>query len=110
VNSYPTADGRWLYLVCLQADRYWDEFCAVIDRPDLADDERFANTITRAKNAPACIAEIEATFLTRPLAEWRKQLGGFTGVWAAALTPAEEILLELGRDWDAIGKLRDSGA
>ena len=24
-NSYPTADGRWLYLVCLQADRYWAE-------------------------------------------------------------------------------------
>ena len=40
-------------------------------------------------NAPACIAEIEATFLTRSLADWRTRLEGFTGVWAAALTPAE---------------------
>jgi crotonobetainyl-CoA:carnitine CoA-transferase CaiB-like acyl-CoA transferase len=162
VNSYPTADGRWLYLVCLQADRFWDEFCAVIDRPDLAADERFSDTMTRARNAPACVAEIEATFLTRSLGDWRKRLEGFSGVWAPALTPAEvhehvqveangylpeltsqtgaqfrlpappmqfggeasaprgpapelgqhteEILLELGRDWDAIGKLRDSGA
>src|ERR1700729_3026682 len=89
VNSYPTADGRWLYLVCLQADRYWDEFCAVIDRPDLAADERFTDTMTRAKNAPACIAEIEETFLTRSLADWRTRFASFTGVWAPALTPAE---------------------
>src|ERR1700683_2891349 len=89
VNSYPTADGRWLYLVCLQADRYWDEFCVVIDRPDLAADERFTDTMTRAKNAPACIAEIETTFLTRSLADWRTRFESFTGVWAPALTPAE---------------------
>jgi formyl-CoA transferase len=162
VNSYPTADGRWLYLVCLQSDRYWEEFCAVIERPDLAADERFTDMMTRARNAPACVAEIEATFLTRSLTDWRTRLEGFTGVWAAALTPAEvhehvqveangylpeltsqsgarfrlpappmqfggeapaprapapelgqhteEILLELGRDWDAIAKLRACGA
>ena len=45
--------------------------------------------MTRARNAPACIAEIETTFLTRSLADWRTRLEGFTGVWAAALTPAE---------------------
>ena len=67
VNSYPTADGRWLYLVCLQADRFWTELCAVIGRPDLAADPRYADLAGRARHASACIAELEATF-RRPLA------------------------------------------
>jgi formyl-CoA transferase len=88
VNSYPTADDRWLYLVCLQADRYWVELCEVIGRPDLRDDPRFTHMAVRAANAPACVAELEATFRTKTLAEWRTQLAGFTGVWAPVLAPA----------------------
>ncbi|MGP0029471.1 MAG: CaiB/BaiF CoA transferase family protein [Acidimicrobiales bacterium] len=161
-NSYPTSDGRWLYLVCLQADRFWVELCEVIGRPELATDARFTDMAVRVQNAKACVAELEATFLTRSLEDWRTQLAGFTGVWAPALTPAEvhdhvqveangylpevesndgstfrlpappmqfggeapvprgaapefgqhteEILLELGHDWDAIAALRDAGA
>ncbi|MGO9856518.1 MAG: CaiB/BaiF CoA transferase family protein [Acidimicrobiales bacterium] len=162
VNSYPTADDRWLYLVCLQADRFWGELCEVIGRPDLREDERFADIGVRAQHAEACVAELEATFRTKTLAEWRQQLDSFTGVWAPVLNPAEvhdhaqvaangylpevkandgavfrlpappmqfggeapvprgpapelgqhteEILLELGRDWDAIAEIRASGA
>jgi len=88
-NSYPTADGRWLYLVCLQADRFWAELCEVIGRPELATDERFTDMVVRAQNAKACVAELEATFLTGSLQDWRTRLAGFSGVWAPALTPAE---------------------
>jgi crotonobetainyl-CoA:carnitine CoA-transferase CaiB-like acyl-CoA transferase len=161
-NSYPTADGRWLYLVCLQADRFWAELCEVIGRPELATDERFSDMAVRAQNAKACVAELEDTFLGGSLDHWRTRLEGFSGVWAPALTPAEvhehvqveangylpqvashdgstfrlpappmqfggeppqpkgpapefgqhteEILLELGHDWDAISELRQSGA
>jgi crotonobetainyl-CoA:carnitine CoA-transferase CaiB-like acyl-CoA transferase len=89
VNSYPTADGRWLYLVCLQADRYWDELCQVIGRPELATDVRFLDLLARAQNAAACVAELESTFLSRELKEWCSTLQSFTGVWAPALSPAE---------------------
>ncbi|HTU37960.1 MAG TPA: CoA transferase [Acidimicrobiales bacterium] len=161
-NSYPTSDGRWLYLVCLQADRFWEELCDVIGRPDLKTDERFCDMVVRAQNAKACVAELEATFESQPLEHWRSRLAGFTGVWAPALTPVEvhehvqvgpngylpevvahdgsafrlpappmqfggappvpkgpapelgqhteEILLELGRDWDSISELRQAGA
>ena len=89
VNSYRTADDRWLYLVCLQADRYWHELCEVIGRSDLAVDTRFADASTRAANAEACIRELDATFVTRTLAEWRDTLASFSGVWAPALRPVE---------------------
>ena len=62
-NSYPTSDGRWLYLVCLQADRFWAELCDVIGKPELATDERFSDMTVRAQNAKACIEELEAIFL-----------------------------------------------
>jgi formyl-CoA transferase len=161
-NDYPTADGRWLYLVCLQSDRYWDELCTVIGRPDLAADERFVDMVARATNAEACVAELEKTFVAETLDVWRERLRTFSGVWAPCLTPAEvhehaavlangylpevttndgstfrlpsppaqyggvpsapqgpapelgqhteELLLELGHDWDHIGELRVGGA
>jgi formyl-CoA transferase len=89
VNSYRTADDRWIYLVCLQADRYWAELCDVIGRRDLATDERFVDIHARAANAEACIRELDATFATRTFAEWRETLVGFSGVWAPALRPIE---------------------
>jgi formyl-CoA transferase len=88
-NSYPTADGRWLYLVCLQADRFWAELCELIGRPELAADERFSDMAVRAQNAKACIAELERTFVSESLDHWRGRLADFTGVWAPVLTPAE---------------------
>ena len=35
------------------------------------------------------MAELEATFRTKTLAQWRQQLDSFTGVWAPVLNPAE---------------------
>ncbi len=71
-NSYPTSDGRWLYLVCLQADRFWAELCETIGRSELIADERFSDMVVRAQNAEACVAELESTFVsgaTRALAQ-----------------------------------------
>ena len=89
VNSYPTADGRWIYLVCLQADRHWVELCDILGRPDLAKDERFVDLPTRAANAEACVAALDTVFRARSLDEWRSVLASFTGVWAPVLVPAE---------------------
>ncbi len=84
-NWYQTKDGRWIYLVCLQADRFWAEFCGVIERPDLMDDPRFADAQVRFQNREACVAELDAVFASRTLEAWIARFEGFSGVWAPAL-------------------------
>jgi crotonobetainyl-CoA:carnitine CoA-transferase CaiB-like acyl-CoA transferase len=84
-NSYQCADGQWLCLAMIQADRYWADFCKVLEREDMITDERFATLPVRAQNGRACVAEMDAEFIKRPRAEWMERLkrGGdfiFTGV------------------------------
>jgi crotonobetainyl-CoA:carnitine CoA-transferase CaiB-like acyl-CoA transferase len=89
VNAYRTKDDRWINLVCLQADRYWAELCALIGREDLAIDERFTDTARRFANRTECVAELDTAFASRTLAEWQDVLANFTGVWSASATFAE---------------------
>ncbi|MBL7488187.1 CoA transferase [Frankia sp. AgB1.9] len=91
VNSYPTADGRWVSLCMLQADRFWSGFCAAIGRDDLAADPRFADAKARAANAEACVAELDATFLAEPLAVWRDRLATQEGQWDVLNTVSEVL-------------------
>jgi crotonobetainyl-CoA:carnitine CoA-transferase CaiB-like acyl-CoA transferase len=162
-NWYQTSDGRWIYLVCLQADRFWGELCNdVLERPDLATDERYVNMQVRFMNKEQCVKDLDAVFASRTLEEWKVRLSTFSGVWAPVLTfnevhehpqvepngfmphimtnegidfrvvaapmqfdgvptaptgaspelgqHTEDILMELGMDWDAITVARDAGA
>jgi len=84
-NWYRTQDDRWIYFVCLQGDRFWAEFCNVIERPDLIDDARYADAQSRFQNREACVEELDAVFASRPLEEWKERFGDFSGVWAPAL-------------------------
>jgi crotonobetainyl-CoA:carnitine CoA-transferase CaiB-like acyl-CoA transferase len=69
-NHYRCADGDWLALSMLQPDRYWKQFCAVLEIPEAAEDPRFATMLERMGNCGDCIAMIDAAFARRPRAEW----------------------------------------
>jgi crotonobetainyl-CoA:carnitine CoA-transferase CaiB-like acyl-CoA transferase len=73
-NHYACSDGKWLALAMLQADRYWADFSRAIGRPELADDERFASMLDRARNGPACVEILDAVFATKSRDEWIRAL------------------------------------
>lgn len=90
-NHYETADGRWVFLVMIEADRYWSTFTKLIDRPELASDERFANASVRFRHSRALVEILDGVFKERSLAEWEERLDRDRIIWAPVRTLAEAI-------------------
>lgn len=90
-NHYACADGRWLFLVMIEADRYWATFTQVVERPDLAADARFADAVLRYRNSAALVEILDALFAERTLAEWEAILDRDRLIWAPVRTLAEAV-------------------
>lgn len=54
--------------------KLWIQLCNQIGRPDLIDDERFADNAARLKHREPLIEELEKTFTTRTSDEWVDEL------------------------------------
>ncbi len=80
--TYTTKDGRYVAITCLQAAKYWPEVCGVIDRPDLATDERFGDAEAMKENSAVAAEALRDAFAQRDAGEWRARLADFSGQWA----------------------------
>jgi crotonobetainyl-CoA:carnitine CoA-transferase CaiB-like acyl-CoA transferase len=91
MNSYRTADERWLFLTCLEADRHLRNVLVALEREDLLDDERFAGGRALRKNKREVIAVLDAEFAKRSLDDWARRLDDAGVWWAPVRTPAEVL-------------------
>jgi crotonobetainyl-CoA:carnitine CoA-transferase CaiB-like acyl-CoA transferase len=91
VNTYKTADGRYLSLVMLESDRYFGDLVGLLGAPQLADDPRFVDAAARAQNSTACVGALDELFAKKTLTEWMEILMAAKGVWAAVQTPGEVL-------------------
>jgi crotonobetainyl-CoA:carnitine CoA-transferase CaiB-like acyl-CoA transferase len=91
VNSYRAGDGRWFWLLGLEAERHWPKLARALGAPALERDPRFATPAERRRNAQVLIAELDRAFAELPLAEWGKRLDE-ADLWWAPVQTADEVV------------------
>ena len=89
VNTYRTADDRFISFILLQPDKHWADFAACLERPELTEDPRFVDAAARAQNTEECTRIIDEAIGSKTLEEWREALADFSGVWAPFQTLGE---------------------
>ena len=72
-QTFAAADG--LISVAGANDGLYRRLCEAIERPDLAQDERYATNPLRVANRGELVAELERVFASRPADEWLERLG-----------------------------------
>jgi crotonobetainyl-CoA:carnitine CoA-transferase CaiB-like acyl-CoA transferase len=72
-ETYTGADGD--FAVAVGNDALFRRLCEVIDRPELAEDERYATNAARLAHRDALDAELSAAFARAPAADWVARLG-----------------------------------
>jgi len=90
-NHYQVKDGRWIFLVMLDSQRYWPEVCKVLERPDLAADARFAGPVERYRNSGVLTPILAEIFAAHTLAEWEEILADSRLIWAPVRTLEEAV-------------------
>jgi crotonobetainyl-CoA:carnitine CoA-transferase CaiB-like acyl-CoA transferase len=80
-NAHPSISPYELYdagegqlVIAVGNERQFRALCETIDRPDLADDPRFATNKDRVANRTALRAEIDRALQSRPAAHWSEAL------------------------------------
>ena len=91
INSFCAGDGKWFWLLLLQADRHWPDLCRAIGRDDIRTDPRFADITSRRVNGTQLVEELDAVFATKPLAEWA-EIFSANNVWFAPVNMVHEVL------------------
>jgi crotonobetainyl-CoA:carnitine CoA-transferase CaiB-like acyl-CoA transferase len=91
LNQYQSGDGRWFWLLGLEADRHWPKLARAMGHPEWLEDERFSDARSRRKNANELIAVLDREFAARPLAEWAETFDAADLWWAPVRTQDEVV-------------------
>jgi crotonobetainyl-CoA:carnitine CoA-transferase CaiB-like acyl-CoA transferase len=90
-QNFATADG-WIVIACPK-EKFWQALCVVLDRPDLATDERFADFAGRDRHRGELLGELDAAFAARPTAAWLEVLAA-AGVPSAPVNDVASALAD----------------
>jgi CoA:oxalate CoA-transferase len=88
-DTFPTKENA-ITIGAVQQNQY-ERLCAALERPDLLEDQRFADPDSRMANDAALQVELTNSFATRTAAEWEVVLAE-AGVPAGAVRPIRDVL------------------
>ncbi len=70
-QTFPTSDGEMV--IAVGNDRQFKMLCELIDRPELADDERFKTNSDRVSHRDTLVPMLNEAFMKKPTSYWQKQ-------------------------------------
>jgi formyl-CoA transferase/CoA:oxalate CoA-transferase len=88
-QPFATADGY--LMLAVGNDRLWQQFCEVVDRPELCTRSGFATSAERVVNRGAVIAVVTGIMRERTTAEWMRILEG-AGIPAGPINTVAQAL------------------
>jgi crotonobetainyl-CoA:carnitine CoA-transferase CaiB-like acyl-CoA transferase len=91
MGVYRASDG--FFNLAVGNDDMWRRFCKVLDRPDLADDARFAGMLARVKHRQALDAVLETAFAQRTAAQWVETLNA-AGVACGPINTVDQVFAD----------------
>ena len=92
-NCYQARDGKWIWLLGVEAHRHWPKLVAALERPDLGEDPRFRTTIDQVKNRKALIREIDKEIVKHDRSYWENKFDA-VDLWWAPVQTLEEVLVD----------------
>ena len=95
-NVYRAQDG-WL-LICTGSDVQWRRLCALMGRPELATDDRFATSVDRVKRVAMVDAEVQSWVGGRSVAECVDALAS-ASIPSGPIAPIERFPREANLDY-----------
>jgi CoA:oxalate CoA-transferase len=69
-NHYECRDGKWIMLGEPQSDRFWSEFCRIVNLLELENDPRFDNSKHRREYRKELISILDKKFAARSRDKW----------------------------------------
>ncbi len=86
INGYRCGDGRWVWLLGMEADRHWPQVVRALGLEDLEHDERFCSIEARRDNNAELVALMDAALATRGREEWAEVFDRHDVWWARVQT------------------------
>jgi crotonobetainyl-CoA:carnitine CoA-transferase CaiB-like acyl-CoA transferase len=90
---YQAGDGHWFWLLGLQGARHWPSIARAIDRPELAEDPRYATMADLGRNRGEVLALLDEAFARQPLDHWAEVFARHD-VWWDPVYSFDEVLAD----------------
>ena len=85
-NFYQTSDGRWLQLVMIESERFWDGFCKALGLDEFAADPKFDTHVNRVEHSQELVEIIENKLSSENFEHWAARLDEQKCIWAPVQT------------------------
>ena len=89
INGYKCGDGRWIWLLGLEADRHWPQVVAALGKPEWEHDPRFETVELRMEHSAELVEAMDEVLATRSREEWAPIFDHNDVWWAKVQTTLE---------------------